>query len=100
MRGRYPYEALNRLRERRGGVSAAFQEDVDFVGISTLSASCMELLPKIKVLLRENGSEDIKLLLGGVIVDNDLLAFEKLDVRVFPSGSKMKEIADYMKNNA
>jgi len=45
-------------------------------------------------------TEDIKLLLGGVIVDNDLLAFEKLDVRVFPSGSKMKEIADYIKNNA
>src|SRR5450759_5140441 len=48
---------------------AALQEDVDVVGLSILSGAHMVLVPRILELLRANGQENVKLLLGGIIPD-------------------------------
>src|SRR5450756_18992 len=50
---------------------AALQEDVDVVGLSILSGAHMVLVPRILELLRANGQENVKLLLGGIIPDSD-----------------------------
>jgi methylmalonyl-CoA mutase C-terminal domain/subunit len=81
-------------------VSAAIQEDADFIGVSNLSSSYKELLTRIKALLKEQGADDKKLLLGGIIVDEDIPVMEKMGVKVFRSGTKMQEIVEYIKENA
>src|SRR5450756_68057 len=50
---------------------AALQEDVDVVGLSILSGAHMALIPRILELLRANGLENVRLLLGGIIPDSD-----------------------------
>ena len=81
-------------------VNTALQEDVDFIGVSNLSGSYKELLTMIIELLKENNMEEMKILLGGIIADEDLPILEKMNVKVFPSGTKMQEIVDHIKENA
>ncbi len=78
-------------------VSSALQEGVDFIGLSNLSGSYKELLTRIQSLLSEKKAEDIKLMVGGIIVDEDLPLLAKMNVRAFPTGTKLKEIVDYIK---
>src|ERR1044072_5957769 len=52
-------------------VEAAIQEDADAVGISILSGAHMTLVPRILELLRENGAEDVVVVVGGTIPDED-----------------------------
>jgi len=52
---------------------AALQEDVDVVGISILSGAHLTLVPKIMELLKQNGQDKVKVFLGGIIPDEDLL---------------------------
>ena len=61
-------------------VEAALQEDVQVVGLSILSGAHMTLVPKVLKLLEEQGLEDIKLFLGGIIPDEDKQALNKLGV--------------------
>ena len=81
-------------------VNTAMQEGVDFIGVSNLSGSYKELLTRIIDLLKAKGMENTKLLLGGIIADEDLPLLEEMNVKVFPTGSKMKEIVDYIVENA
>ena len=52
-------------------VEAAIQEDVDCVGISILSGAHMTIFPKVLQLLRERGAEDMRIIGGGVMPDED-----------------------------
>ena len=81
-------------------VNAALQEDVDFIGVSNLSGSYKELLTRIIDLLKGKGMEDMRLLLGGIISDEDLPLLEKMNVTVFSAGSKMIDIVNYIKDSA
>jgi methylmalonyl-CoA mutase C-terminal domain/subunit len=81
-------------------VNAALQEDVDFIGVSNLSGSYKELLTRIIDLLKGKGMEDMKLLLGGIVSDEDLPLLEKMHVTVFSAGSKMIDIVNYIKDSA
>jgi methylmalonyl-CoA mutase C-terminal domain/subunit len=81
-------------------VNTAMQEGVDFIGVSNLSGSYKELLTRIIDLLKAKGMENTKLLLGGIIADEDLPLLEEMNVKVFPTGSKMNDIVDYIKENA
>ena len=81
-------------------VNTAMQEGVDFIGVSNLSGSYKELLTRIIDLLKAKGMENTKLLLGGIIADEDLPLLEKMNVKVFATGSKMNEIVDYIVENA
>ena len=60
-------------------VNAAIQEDVDVVGISSLSAGHTRSLPRLARLLREKGGADKLLIVGGVIPEEDRPLYESLD---------------------
>ena len=62
-------------------VSAAIQEDVDVLGISLLSGAHMTVFPKVLGLLREGGGEDIIVLGGGVMPDEDVVKLKNLGVQ-------------------
>lgn len=51
---------------------SALQEDVDIVGLSILSGAHMALIPRILDLLKENGQEQVKIFVGGIIPDDDV----------------------------
>ena len=73
------YTGLHRTPEEV--VSAAIQEDVDILGVSLLSGAHMTICPRIIQLLKEKGAEDIILVVGGVMPDEDGVALKKMGVR-------------------
>jgi methylmalonyl-CoA mutase C-terminal domain/subunit len=62
-------------------IEAALQEDVDAVGVSILSGAHLTLLPRIAALMRERGLDDVALVVGGVIPDEDIPALTAIGVR-------------------
>ena len=72
------YTGLHRSPEEV--VDAAVQEDVDVLGISLLSGAHMTIFPRIMRRLKERGVEDMLLLGGGVIPDDDVTALKKMGV--------------------
>lgn len=64
------YTGLHRTPEEV--VSAAVQEDVDVLGVSLLSGAHMTLVPRIVALLRTAEAEDIRVVVGGLIPDEDI----------------------------
>ena len=78
-------------------VETAIQEDADAVGISLLSGAHMTLVPRIVDLLRENGAEDVLVLLGGTIPDDDADELKKNGVaEVFGPGAPTSAIVDFL----
>lgn len=82
---------------------AALQEDVDVVGISILSGAHLTLIPKIKELLAQNGQDQVKIFVGGIIPDEDVSTLLELGVmRVYGPGAStqaiIQDIQDSMKN--
>jgi len=72
------YTGLHRSPEEV--VDAAVQEDVDVLGVSLLSGAHMTIFPRIIKRLREKGVDDMILLGGGVIPDDDVVALKKMGV--------------------
>ena len=62
-------------------VEAAVQEDVDVIGVSILSGAHMTVFPRIVDGLRSRGADDIVVVGGGVIPDDDLPRLKELGVR-------------------
>lgn len=76
---------------------AAVEEDVDWIGVSTLSGAHMTLLPKLRQLLDEQGAQDIRILAGGIVPQEDIPLLKEQGVaRVFLSGTPVAEIVDYL----
>jgi methylmalonyl-CoA mutase C-terminal domain/subunit len=72
---------------------AALQEDVDLVGLSILSGAHMALIPRVVELLKGQGQGGVKVLLGGIIPDEDLPKLKELGVAaVFGPGTNTQEI--------
>ena len=81
-------------------VNAALQEDVDVIGISMLSGAHNIVFPKVLKLLKEKEMDDVLLIGGGIIPDNDSNELNKIGVaRLFAPGTTMKEIIDFIDNN-
>jgi methylmalonyl-CoA mutase C-terminal domain/subunit len=77
---------------------AALQEDVDVVGLSILSGAHMALFPRIVGLLRENGLDDVLVVAGGIIPDEDVPALNEMGVQgVFGPGTPTDEIIDFIR---
>ena len=77
---------------------AALQEDVDVVGLSILSGAHMALFPRIVELLRENGLDDVLVVAGGIIPDEDVPTLNELGVEgVFGPGTPTDEIVDFIR---
>jgi methylmalonyl-CoA mutase C-terminal domain/subunit len=76
---------------------SALQEDVDVVGVSILSGAHLELLPLIIEQLREKGLDNLLVVAGGIIPEEDHEALRKMGVRgVFGPGAPTNEIADFI----
>jgi len=61
-------------------VQAAIQEDVDILGVSLLSGAHMGIIPVILKLLKEAGADDIAVVVGGVMPDEDAVELKKQGV--------------------
>lgn len=72
------YTGLHRSPEEV--VTAAVQEDVDVLGVSLLSGVQMTVFPKIFDLLREGGADDMIVVAGGVMPDEDVVQLKKMGV--------------------
>ena len=73
------YTGLHRTPEEV--VEAAIQEDVDVIGVSILAGAQMTVFPRIVKLLEERGAEDILVVGGGVIPDEDLPKLREIGVK-------------------
>ncbi len=79
-------------------VETAIQEDADAVGISILSGAHMTLVPKILDGLRENGLEEVLVVVGGTIPKDDLTALKEQGVaEVFTPGAQVSEIVEFLR---
>jgi methylmalonyl-CoA mutase cobalamin-binding domain/chain len=82
-------------------VETAIQEDAHAVGISILSGAHMTLVPRILEGLRENGAEDVLVILGGTIPREDADELKSQGVaEVFTPGAPTSEIVDFIREKA
>ena len=81
-------------------VETAIQEDADAVGISILSGAHMTLVSRILEGLRENGVEDVVVVVGGTIPKDDVAALKEQGVaEIFTPGAPVSEIVDFLRAN-
>src|SRR2546430_7664389 len=57
-------------------VNAALQEDVQVIGLSILSGAHNAIVPRVMELLREKDMADVKVIVGGIVPDQDAEAFK------------------------
>jgi len=78
--------------------AAAIQESPDVVGLSTLSGNHMTLGPKVVRLLRDKGMEDVLVIMGGVIPEEDFPALKQQGVaEVFGPDTPVKDIVNFIR---
>jgi methylmalonyl-CoA mutase C-terminal domain/subunit len=78
--------------------NAAIQEDVDVVGVSSLSAGHTRNLPRLAQLLQSQGAADKLLVAGGVIPEEDLPLLQAAGfAKVFTMGTDTREIVAYLR---
>ena len=81
-------------------VQSVIQEDPDALLLSILSGAHNKLLPKISEMLSQNGVDDVLILAGGIIPEQDVKHLKENGVAdVFGPGTKIGEIAEYVQNN-
>jgi methylmalonyl-CoA mutase C-terminal domain/subunit len=79
---------------------AALQEDVDLVGLSILSGAHMELFPRVVEEMKKRGLDDVTLLAGGIIPQEDIPALEKMGFRaIFGPGASTEDIVAWVRAN-
>ena len=92
------YTGLRRTPEQI--VKAALEEDVEFIGLSILSGAHSVLVPRILELMQRQGLDDVQVLVGGIIPDDDIPALEKAGVaRVFQPGASLAGIIKFICEN-
>lgn len=81
-------------------VAAAIQEDVDVVAMSILSGAHNHLFPKVVKLLKEQEVEDVLILGGGVIPEDDIPGLKEAGIEeIFTPGTSTKDIVEYIENH-
>ena len=79
-------------------VETAIQEDADAIGISILSGAHMTLVPRIVELLHDNDADDVVVIVGGTIPEDDAAELRRLGVAgVFGPGAATSEIVDFVR---
>jgi len=80
--------------------AAALQEDVDAVGVSILSGAHNTLCPRIVQLLREKGMDNVLVLVGGIVPQEDLPKLKQAGVaEVFLPGTSTEDIVQFLRAN-
>lgn len=78
---------------------AALQEDVDVVGLSILSGAHMDLFPRIIEQLKQRQLDDVVLVCGGIIPDEDVPVLRQMGFTgVFGPGTSTQEIAAFIRH--
>jgi methylmalonyl-CoA mutase C-terminal domain/subunit len=81
--------------------TAALQEDVDVVGLSILSGAHLALFPAIMDALRAQGLDDVLVVAGGTIPDEDVAAVKQLGVAgVFGPGTPLSTTVEFIRAHA
>ena len=81
-------------------VAAALQEDVDLIGLSCLSGAHMSLFKQVIELLKKDGAEDITVIGGGIIPEEDIPKLKEAGVKeIFLPGTSLANILDWTRNN-
>ena len=80
--------------------NAALQEDVDCIGLSILSGAHTVLCPQLMELLREKGLEDVLVVVGGIIPDEDIPKLKEIGIaEIFPPGTSIQTITQYIQEH-
>ena len=78
-------------------VEAAIQEDVDLIGLSTLSGNHTILVPEIITLLKEKGIADMPVILGGTVPPTEIPKLKEIGVKeVFGPGTPLNKILEFI----
>jgi methylmalonyl-CoA mutase C-terminal domain/subunit len=81
-------------------VQASIQEDVDVIAMSILSGAHNHLFPRVTELLKEKNIDDVLVIGGGVIPNEDISALKDAGISaVFTPGTPTSETIDFIKNN-
>ena len=81
-------------------VNAALQEDVQVIGLSILSGAHNAIVPRVMELLKEKQMTDVKVILGGIVPDEDGAQLKSLGVAaVFQPGSSLNAIVDFIRSS-
>jgi len=81
-------------------VSAALQEDVNVIGLSILSGAHNAIMPRVMDLLRQNKMEDVLVVIGGIIPDQDIPGLKQAGVAsIFLPGTPMNDIVEFIRKN-
>ena len=82
-------------------VEAVIQEDVHFIGLSILSGAHSHIFPRVIELLKENDAEDIKIIAGGIIPDQEIPKWKEIGIdAIFGPGTSTKDIIEYVNGSA
>jgi methylmalonyl-CoA mutase C-terminal domain/subunit len=82
-------------------VRTAADEDADWIGLSILSGAHMTLVPRVLELLRAEGLDDIGILVGGIIPEEDIPKLLGMGVaKVFTPGASIAEIVSFLRENS
>jgi len=80
-------------------VEAAVQEDADVVGLSILSGAHLELFPSVTEGLRSKGLDDVLVIAGGIIPEDDIPALQQMGVKgVFGPGTSTEDIIGFIRH--
>ncbi|HEV7219746.1 MAG TPA: cobalamin-dependent protein, partial [Terriglobales bacterium] len=81
-------------------VNAALQEDVHVIGLSILSGAHNAIVPRVLDLLKKNKMDDVLLVLGGIIPNQDIENLKNSGVAaIFLPGTAMDEIVQFIRSN-
>jgi methylmalonyl-CoA mutase C-terminal domain/subunit len=82
-------------------VTTALQEDVDVIAMSVLSGAHDYLFPRVMELVREKGLNDVLVIGGGIIPDEDIPALKETGIaEIFGPGTYTAEIIRYIQDHA
>ena len=81
-------------------VNAALQEDVHVIGLSILSGAHNAIVPRVMDLLRHNKMDDVLVVVGGTIPEQDLANLKKIGVgSIFGPGTPMDQIIQFIRSS-
>ncbi|MGC9291916.1 MAG: cobalamin B12-binding domain-containing protein [Acidobacteriaceae bacterium] len=81
-------------------VNAAIQEDVQCIGLSILSGAHNAIVPRVMALLKERGIDDILVVLGGTIPEQDIASLKEQGVAaVFGPGTSLETTVEFIRQN-
>ena len=80
--------------------STALQEDADVIGLSILSGAHNHIVPRLMQLLKEQGLDDVLVVIGGIIPDVDVPKLQAVGVKgIFLPGTPMQDIVTFINDN-